>query len=65
MVKPKSPPDREWSVVKMISTGRVQAIERASESESSDYENCSSSDDSLWIDVGHLPLKTYYYDACN
>ncbi len=34
-------------------------IERASESESSDYENCSSSDDSLGTDVGHLPMKPY------
>ena len=29
----------------------------SSESESSDYENCSSSDDSLGTDVGHMPLK--------
>ena len=35
--------------------------ERASESESSDYENCSSSDDSLGTDVGHLSLKPYIY----
>ena len=32
-------------------------IERASESEPSDYENCSSSDDSLGTDVGHLPIN--------
>ena len=40
--------------------------ERASESESSDYENCSSSDDSLGTDVGHLPLKPHMMHAiCN
>ena len=39
----------------MISAGH---IERASESEPSDYENCSSIDDSLWTDVGHLPMKS-------
>ena len=42
----------------MISAGN---IERASESESSDYENCSSSDDSLGTDVGHLPMKCMQY----
>ena len=47
--------------MKIISAGN---IERASESESSDYENCSSSDDSLGTDVGHLPTKPYNY-ACN
>ena len=40
----------------MINAGH---IERASESETSDYENCSSIDDSLWTDVGHLPMKSY------
>ena len=35
-------------------------IERASESEPSDNENCSSSDDSLGTDVGHLPMKPYF-----
>ncbi len=34
-------------------------IKRASESETSAYENCSSSDDSLGTDVGHLPMKPY------
>ena len=38
-------------------------IERASESESSDYENGSSSDDSLGTDVGHLPMKPYIMHA--
>ena len=47
--------------MKMISAGH---IERASEFLSSDYEKCSSSDDSLGTDVGHLPLKRYN-DACN
>ena len=47
----------------MISAGH---IEHVSESESSDYENCSSSDDSLGTDVGHLQMKPYnYYYACN
>ena len=40
----------------MISAGH---IERVSESEPSDYENCSSCDDSLGTDVGHLPMKPY------
>ena len=40
----------------MISAGHT---ERASESEPSDYENCSSSDASLGTDVGHLPMKPY------
>ncbi len=44
----------------MISAGH---IERASESEPSDYENCSSIDDSLWTDVGHLPMKPYIMHA--
>ena len=48
----------------MISAGRD--IERASESEPSDYENCSSIDDSLWTDVGHLPMKSCIMHAiCN
>ena len=38
-------------------------IEHASESESSDYENCSSSDDSLGTDIGHLPVKPYIMHA--
>ena len=42
--------------MKIISAGH---IERASECESSDYENCSSSVDSLGTYVGHLPLKPY------
>ena len=42
----------------MISAG---PIERASES--SDYENCYSSDDSLGTDVGHLPMETYIMHA--
>ena len=47
----------------MISAGH---IERASESEPSDYENCSSIDDSLWTDVGHLPMKSCIMHAiCN
>ena len=48
----------------MISAGH---IERASESEPSDYENCSSSDDSLGTDVGHLPMKPYIivHAICN
>ena len=37
----------------------VDHSERPSESESSDYDNCSSSDDSLRTDVGHLSLKPY------
>ena len=45
----------------MISAGH---IERASKSESSDYENCSSSDDSLGTDVGTSANETLYY-ACN
>ena len=44
----------------MISAGHV---ERASESEPRDYENCSSIDDSLWTDVGHLPMKSYSIHA--
>ena len=40
----------------IISAGHIK---RASESEPSDYENCSSSDDSLGTDVGHLPMKPY------
>ena len=49
--------------MKIISAGH---IERASVSESSDYENCSSSDDSLGTDVGHLPIKLYITHAlCN
>ena len=40
----------------MISAGH---IERASESEPSDYENCSSSSDSFGTDAGHLPMKPY------
>ena len=39
------------SVVEVATADR---LERASESESSDYEICSSSDDSLGTDVGHL-----------
>ena len=42
----------------MISAGH---IERASESESSDYENCSSSDDSLGTDVRHLHITHAIY----
>ena len=40
----------------MISAGH---IERAFECESSGYENCSSIDDSLGTDAGHLPMKPY------
>ena len=40
--------------MKIISAGH---IERASESESRDNENCSSSDDSLGTDFGILPLN--------
>ena len=49
----------------MTSAGRMRAdhIERASEFESSDYENCSSTDDSLRTDVGHLPMKPCIMDA--
>ena len=39
--------------------GSVQAILSVRQSEPSDYENCSSSSDSLGTDVGHLPLKPY------
>ena len=48
----------------MISAGH---IERASEPEPSDYENCSSSDDSLGTDVEHLPMKPYIsmHAICN
>ena len=47
----------------MISAGH---IERASESEPSDYENFSSIDDSLWTDVGHQPMKSCIMHAiCN
>ena len=48
----------------MISAGH---IERASESEPSDYEMCSSSSDSLGTDVGHLPMKPYIimHAICN
>ena len=45
----------------LISAGH---IERASESEPSDYEKCSSSDDSLGTDVGHLPMKPYNILLC-
>ena len=49
--------------MKMISACH---IERASESEPSYYENCSSIDDSLWTDVGHLPMKSCITHAiCN
>ena len=41
----------------MISAGH---IERASESESSDYANCSSSDDRLGTDVGTSSNETLY-----
>ena len=41
----------------MISAGH---IERASESEPSDYENCSTSDDRLGIDVGTSANETLY-----
>ena len=41
----------------MISEGH---IERASESEPSDYENYSSSDDSLGTDVGTSANETLY-----
>ena len=44
-----------WSVVKMISPS-----ERASESESIDYDNCSSSDDSLGTDGEHNVTETLY-----
>ena len=44
----------------MISAGH---IERASES--SDYENCSISDDSLGTDVGHRSANETLYSACN
>ena len=45
----------------MISAGH---IERASDS--NDYGNCSSSDDSSGTDVGHLPMKAYSVHAlCN
>ena len=43
-------------------------IELASESEPSDYDNCSSSDESLGTDVGHLPMKLYIiimHEICN
>ena len=48
----------------MISAGH---IDRASESEPSYYENCSSSSDSLGTDVGHLPMKPYIimHAICN
>ena len=36
--------------------------EPASELESSDYENFSSSGDSLGTDVGHLSLKPYMHE---
>ena len=36
--------------------------DRAAESESSDYEICSSIEDSLGIDVGHLSLKPYMHE---
>ena len=39
-------------------------IEHASESEPSDYENCSRNSASFGTDVGHLPMKPYNY-ACN
>ena len=49
--------------MKIISAGH---IERVSESESNDYENCSSSDDTLGTDDGHLPMKPYIMRAiCN
>ena len=41
----------------MISAGH---IERASESEPNDYENCSSSDDRLGTDVGTSANETLY-----
>ena len=41
----------------MISAGH---IERASESEPSDYENCSSSDDRLGTEVGPSANETLY-----
>ena len=41
----------------MISAGH---IERASESEPSDYENCSSSDDKLGTDVRTSANETLY-----
>ena len=43
--------------VKMISVGH---IERASESEPSDYDNYSSSDDRLGTDVGTSANETLY-----
>ena len=47
----------------MISAGH---IERVSESEPSDYENCSSSEESLGTEVGHLPVIPYIMHAnCN
>ncbi len=40
----------------IISAGHIQ---RASESEPSDYENCSSISDSFGTKVGHLPMIPY------
>ena len=58
--KLKSPPNgllrHTGECREMIS---ARHIERAFEFQPSDYEHCSSSDDSLGIEVGHLPMKPY------
>ena len=57
--KLKAPPN---GLLRHTADCREDRCERASESESSDYENCSSSDDSLGTDVGHLSLKPYMHE---